>query len=119
MGKGMRAGKKSGGKKKTDMQGQMAQLQAMQRQMEEVQSEIDEKQTEATAGGGAVSVVVNGKHQLVKVTIKPEACDPEDVEMLEDLVLVAANEALRQIDEISQSEMGKVTGGLGLPPGLL
>jgi len=119
MGKGMRAGKKPGGGKSANMQGQMAQLQAMQRQMEAVQAEIEEKQAEATAGGGAVSVVANGKHQLVKVTIRPEACDPEDVEMLEDLVLVAANEALRQIEEISQAEMSKVTGGLGLPPGLL
>ncbi len=114
----MRAGKKPGGGSKNNMQGQMAQIQAMQRQMEAVQAQIDEKEAEATAGGGAVSVTVNGKHQLVKVAIKPEACDPEDVEMLEDLILVAANEALRQIDEISQAEMGKVTGGLGLPPGL-
>ena len=119
MGKGMKAGKKSGGAKNANMQGQMAQLQAMQRQMEVVQAEIDEKQAEATAGGGVVSVVANGKHQLVNVTITPEACDPDDVEMLEDLVLVAANEALRQIDEISQTEMGKVTGGMGLPPGIL
>lgn len=118
MGKGMRAGKKPGGSK-NNMQGQMAQIQAMQRQMEVAQAQIEEKEAEATAGGGAVSVTVNGKHQLVKVTIKPEACDPEDVEMLEDLILVAANEALRQIDEISQTEMSKVTGGMGLPPGLL
>jgi len=119
MGKGMKAGKKPGAGSKDNMQGQMAKIQAMQRQMEVAQAEIDEKEAEATAGGGAVSVTVNGKHQLVKVAIKPEACDPEDVEMLEDLILVAANEALRQIDEISQSEMSKVTGGLGLPPGLL
>ncbi|HPF18855.1 MAG TPA: YbaB/EbfC family nucleoid-associated protein [Anaerovoracaceae bacterium] len=114
----MKAGKRPGGKK-DNMQTQMAQLQAMQQKMEAVQAEIEEKQTEATAGGGAVSVAVNGKHQLVSVTIRPDVCDPEDVEMLQDLVLVAANEALRQIDEISQSEMSKVTGGMGLPPGMM
>jgi len=118
MGKGMKAGKRPGGKK-DNMQAQMAQLQAMQQKMEAVQAEIEEKQTEATAGGGAVSVAVNGKHQLVSVTIRPDVCDPEDVEMLQDLVLVAATEALRQIDEISQSEMSKVTGGMGLPPGMM
>ncbi len=118
MGKGMKAGKKPGAGKKENMQAQMAQIQAMQRQMETVQAGIDEKQVESTAGGGAVSVTVNGKHQLVRVAIRPEACDPEDVEMLQDLILVAANEALRQIDEISQAEMSKVTGGMGLPPGI-
>jgi DNA-binding YbaB/EbfC family protein len=87
--------------------------------MEEVQAQIDEKQAEATAGGGAVSVTVNGKHQLVSVSIRPDVCDPEDVEMLQDMILVATNEALRQIDEISQSEMSKVTGGMGLPPGMM
>jgi DNA-binding YbaB/EbfC family protein len=118
MGKGMKAGKKPGGKK-DNMQAQMAQLQAMQQRMEAVQSEIEEKEAEATAGGGAVSVTVNGRHQLVRVSIRPDVCDPEDVEMLQDLILVAANEALRQIEEISQTEMSKVTGGIGLPPGLM
>ena len=116
MGRGMRAGKKSGGKaKKDNMQAQMAQLQAMQKQMEAAQAEIEEKQAEATAGGGAVSVTVNGKHEIVNISIRPDACDPDDVEMLEDLILVAANEAFRQIEEISQSEMSKVTGGMNIP----
>jgi len=119
MGRGMKAGKKPGTKaKKDDMQAQMAQLQAMQRQMEAVQADIEERQAEATAGGGAVSVTVNGKHEVVRISIRPDVCDPDDVEMLEDLILVATNEAMRQIEEISQSEMNKVTGSMGLPPGM-
>ncbi len=118
MGKGMRAGKKPGGGGQANMQKQMQQMQAMQRQMEEVQAELEKKEIEATAGGGAISVTVNGKKEIVSIKIKPEVVDPDDVEMLEDLVMVAANEALRQIEEISQSEMGKLTGGLSIP-GLL
>lgn len=120
MGKGMRAGKKpsaggAGAGGAGNMQKQIQQMQAMQRKMEEMQAELDTKEVEATAGGGAVTVAVNGKKEIVKVTIKPEVVDPDDVEMLQDLILVAANEALRQMEEISQSEMGKLTGGLSIP----
>ena len=115
MGKGMKAGKKP---KMNAQANQMAQIQAMQSRMMAAQEEIEAKETESSAGGGAVSIKVNGKHEIVAVTIKPELCDPEEVEMLQDLIIAAANEAMRQIDEISQSEMGKVTGGLGLPSGL-
>lgn len=115
MGKGMRAGKKPGGGGQANMQKQMQQVQQMQREMERIQAELEEKEVEATAGGGAISITVNGKKELVKVAIKPEVVDPEDVEMLEDLILAAANEALRQVDEMSQNEMGKLTGGLNLP----
>ena len=120
MGKGMRAGKKPGGSGagaggQGNMQKQLQQMQAMQRKMEEVQDELDQKEVEATAGGGAVSVKVNGKKQVISLKIKPEAMDPEDIEMLEDLIIVATNEALRQMEEISQSEMGKVTGGMSIP----
>ncbi|MDF3001666.1 MAG: YbaB/EbfC family nucleoid-associated protein [Bacillota bacterium] len=118
MGKGMRAGKKpsaGGAGGAGNMQKQIQQMQAMQRKMEEMQAELDTKELEATAGGGAVTVAVNGKKEIVKVTIKPEVVDPDDVEMLQDLIMVAANEALRQMEEISQSEMGKLTGGLSIP----
>ncbi len=116
MGKGMRAGKKpSAGGGAGGMQKQLAQMQAMQRKMEEMQAELETKEVEATAGGGAVSVTVNGKKEIVKVAIKPEVVDPDDVEMLQDLIMVAANEALRQIEEMSQNEMGKLTGGLSIP----
>jgi DNA-binding YbaB/EbfC family protein len=97
------------------MQKQMQQMQMMQRKMEEVQEELETREVEATAGGGAISVKVNGKKEIIAIKIKPEVVDPSDVEMLEDLVMVAANEALRQMEEISQSEMSKVTGGLSIP----
>ena len=118
MGKGMRAGKKpskaqgiGGG----GMQKQLQQMQAMQRQMEALQAEIEEKEVTTTAGGGAVTAVINGKKEVVSLEIKPEVVDPDDVEMLQDLIIVAVNEGLRQIDEISNNEMGKLTGGLGIP----
>ncbi|MBP6492214.1 MAG: YbaB/EbfC family nucleoid-associated protein [Clostridia bacterium] len=118
MGKGMRAGKKpsaGGGGGGANMQKQMQQMQIMQRKMEEMQAELETKEVEATAGGGAVSITVSGKKEIVKVEIKPEVVDPEDVEMLQDLIMVAANEALRQIEEMSSNEMGKLTGGLSIP----
>ena len=116
MGKGMRAGKKpSSGMGGGSMQKQMQQMQAMQRKMEAIQAEIEEKEIETTAGGGAVTVVINGKKEITKLEIKPEVVDPDDVEMLQDLIIVAVNEGIRQIDEISNAEMGKLTGGLGIP----
>ena len=77
----------------------------MQRQMEEAQTELEEKEVEAAAGGGAVKVKVSGKKEIVAVTIDPEVVDPEDVEMLEDLIMAAANEALRKMDEVSQAAL--------------
>ncbi|MBQ9825772.1 MAG: YbaB/EbfC family nucleoid-associated protein [Firmicutes bacterium] len=115
MGKGMKAGKKP---KVNNQQAQMAQFQAMQARFAAAQEEIEKKEAEAGAGGGAVTVRVNGKHELVSVSIKPEVLDPEDVEMLQDMIVAAANEAMRQIDEIAEKEMGAVTGGMGLPGGL-
>lgn len=118
MGKGMKAGKRpggSGGGGPGAMQKQVQQMQAMQRKMDEMQAELDQKEVTATAGGGAISVTANGKRELVKIEIKKEVVDPDDVEMLQDLILVAVNESLRQIEEISSSEMGKLTGGLGIP----
>ena len=114
MGRGMKAGKKSGGGK-AGVQKQMQQMQAMQKQIEEMQAVIDEKEITATAGGGVVSATVNGKRELVSIKIEPEAVDSDDIEMLQDLILVAVNEGMRQIDELSSSEMNKITGGLGIP----
>jgi len=112
----MRAGKKpSMGGGGGSMQKQIQQVQQMQRQMEAIQAELEQKEISATAGGGAVSVTVNGKKELTAVEIKPEVVDPDDVEMLQDLIMAAANEALRQMEELSQSEMSKVTGGLNIP----
>ena len=91
----------------------MKQAQKMQRQMEEASKELEEKEVTAAAGGGAVEVTVSGKKEVTKVKIDPEAVDPDDVEMLEDLIMAATNEALRQIEEFSQASMSKITGGLG------
>lgn len=90
-------------------------MQAMQRKMEVLQAEIEEKEVTTTAGGGAVTVTVSGKKEVTDLVLKPEVVDPEDIEMLQDLIMVAVNEGLRQIEEISNSEMGKLTGGLGIP----
>lgn len=120
MGKGMKAGKrpKQGGGAKSQQQ-QMAQLQAIQREMDRVQAEVEEMETSASSGGGAVNVTVNGKKEVTNITLEPDIVDPDDIEMLQDLVMTAVNEALRQMEEISQNEMNKVTGGLGLPEGML
>jgi len=118
MGKGMKAGKRPNPNKGMgggSMQKQLAQVQAMQRKMEEVQAQVEEMTASATSGGGAVNVTVNGAHQMVGIELKPEIVDPDDIEMLQDLILTATNEALRQMDEIANNEMGKVTGGMNLP----
>ena len=110
MGKGMKAGKKPHAPKQ-DMQAKMAQVQALQAKMGAVQDQIDATETEASAGGGAVSVKVNGKHEVVAVSIDKEVLD--DVEMLQDLIMAATNEALKQVDEANSAVMSKMTGGLG------
>lgn len=121
MGKGMRAGKKSGGGSKSGalggggMQKQLQQMQAMQRRMEAMQAELEEKEISTTSGGGAVSVTVNGKKEIVDLKIDRDVVDPDDVEMLQDLVVAAVNEAIRQVEEMSDNEMSKLTGGLNIP----
>ena len=87
----------------------------MQKKMEAMQKEIEESEFEASVGGGAVSVRVSGKKDILGISIKPEVVDPDDVEMLEDLVLTAVNEALRKADEETANKMGKVTGGMNIP----
>ena len=91
----------------------MKQAQKMQKQMEETTKALEESTYEATAGGGVVKVVVSGKKEVVSVHLEEEVVDPDDVEMLEDLIVAATNEALRKMEEDSQEKMGKVTGGLG------
>ena len=98
-----------------NMQQLARQAQKLQQQMAEMQAALDAREFEASAGGGMVSVKVNGKKELLALSIKPEAVDPEDVEMLQDLVMAAVNEALRQADETIEREMGKMTGGLNMP----
>ena len=96
-----------------NMNNLMKQAQRMQRQMEEAQKAMEEMEATATAGGGAVEVTVSGKKEVLKVKLAEEVVDPDDIEMLEDLILAATNEALRKIDEASQQSMSKITGGLG------
>jgi len=91
----------------------MKQAQRMQRQMEEGQKELETKEFTAAAGGGAVEATVSGKKELLKVTLSREVVDPEDVEMLQDLIVAAVNEALRGAEEAGSELMGKMTGGLG------
>ena len=100
------------------MQKQLQQMQQMQRKMEMLQAEIEQKELTTTAGGGAVTVTVNGKKEVTKLELKPEIVDPDDIEMLQDLIMVAVNEGIRQIEELANNEMGKLTGGLNIP-GLL
>ena len=96
-----------------NMNNLMKQAQRMQRQMEEKQKEMEEKDWEATAGGGAVTVKVSGKREVVAVKLSPEVVDPDDIEMLEDLIVAATNEALRKLEEDSSAMMESLTGGLG------
>lgn len=91
----------------------MKQAQRMQRQMEENQKEIETKEFSAAAGGGAVEVVVSGKKEVLKVTLSEEVVDPDDIEMLQDLIVAATNEAMRKADEANAELMNKMTGGLG------
>ncbi len=98
-----------------NMNNMMKQVQKMQQQMEAAQKEIEDKEIETTSGGGAVNVVVTGKKVLKTLKIDPEVVDSDDVEMLEDLIVAAINEAFRKADEVSEQEMKKVTGGLNIP----
>lgn len=104
-----------------NMQKMMRQMQKMQTDLARVQEELEEMTVEGTAGGGVVTVVVNGHQDVQKITIEPDAVEPDDVEMLEDLILAAVNDGIRKSRELSASEIEKVTGKVnlqGLPPGL-
>ena len=98
-----------------NMQQMLKQAQKMQEKLAKVQEELEAREYEASAGSGMVTVKANGKKEILALTIQPEAVDPEDVEMLQDMVMAAVNEVLRQVEETSSQEMGKLTGGLNLP----
>ncbi len=93
----------------------MRQVQKMQEALKAKTEELEGREFTGTASGEMVSVTMTGKHQVTAVKIKPEAVDPDDIEMLEDLVAAAVNDAIRQVDETTESEMGKITGGLNIP----
>lgn len=98
-----------------NMNNMMKQVQKMQKKMTETQKELEEKEVEASAGGGAVNVRVNGKKEVLEITIDKDVVDPDDVEMLQDLILAAINEALRSAGKMVEDEMQKVTGGINIP----
>lgn len=98
-----------------NMQKMMKQMQKMQKDMQKAQEELAEKTVEGTAGGGMVTVVVNGQKQVIDVNIKEDVVDAEDIEMLQDLVLAATNDALKQMDDLTNNTMGQFTKGLNIP----
>ena len=98
-----------------NMGNMMKQVQQMQKKMVEMQDELEQREVEATTGGGAIKVVATGKKEIISIDIKAEVVDPEDVEMLQDLILTCVNEALRKADEMVTSEMSKLTGGMNIP----
>lgn len=98
-----------------NMQGMIRQAQKMQELMQQKQAELAERVFRATAGGGAVEVVITGKKELTEIKISPDVVDPDDIEMLQDLVIAAVNEAIRTVEETSETELSKITGGLSMP----
>ena len=91
------------------------QAQIMQERMEAVQAEVEKKTVEATAGGGVITVIANGKKEIESIKIKPEAVDPDDVETLEDLIMVAVNDAIKKADDMMAEGMSEITGGISIP----
>lgn len=96
----------------------MSQMQKLQDEMEKTQEALADEEVTATAGGGMVTVVATGAQEIRAITIKPEAVDPDDAELLQDMVLAAVNEAIQKSKALAEERMGSLTGGLGLPPGL-
>lgn len=101
-----------------NMSGMMKKMQKLQADMAKMQEEVKKKTVDVSAGGGAVKLVINGEKQIQSLKIDPAAVDPSDIEMLEDLISAAVNEAIKKVDDMMTQEMGKLTGGLGLPPGM-
>ncbi len=99
----------------SNMQGMLRQAQKMQEQMTALQEELDAKEYEIKAGGGAVTVKINGKKEILSLDLKPEIVDPDDIEMLSDVIVAAVNEAIRTVEDTNAAEMSKVTGGMNIP----
>ena len=98
-----------------NMQSMIRQAQKMQEDMEALQAELDQKEYEVKAGGGVVTVKINGKLEVLSISMEPEVVDPEDIETLSDLLVAGVNEAIKKVTSINNEEMGKVTGGLNVP----
>ncbi len=98
-----------------NMNNMIKQAQKMQQEMLKMQNEIEATEFESTAGGGVISVKMSGSKQLLEVTIKPEAVDPDDVEMLQDLIITAVNDAIKKVDDANNNKMSRLTGGMNIP----
>ena len=98
-----------------NMNAMIKQAQKMQEDMEALQAELDEREYDISAGGGVVSLKINGKREILSIDIKPEIVDPDDIETLSDILVAAVNEAIKRVDDTNSSEMAKVTGGIGMP----
>ena len=98
-----------------NMNSMIRQAQKMQEDMQNLQAELDEREYEVSAGGGAVTVKINGKREILDMTISEEIVDPDDIETLADILVAAVNEAIKKVDSVNAEEMGKITGGLGIP----
>ena len=98
-----------------DMNALIKQAQKMQDDMAELQEELDEREYEVSAGGGVVTIKINGRKEVQSIDIKPEIVDPDDIEMLTDVLVAGINEAIRKVEDTNNEEMGKITGGLGMP----
>ena len=101
-----------------NMAGMMKKVQKLQQDMAKMQDDLKKQTVDVSSGGGVVKIVMNGEKQVVSLKIDPAAIDPEDVDMLEDLISAAINEAVKKVDDMMASKMGKLTGGLNLPPGM-
>lgn len=93
----------------------LRQAQKMQADMQEKQAELDERQYDISAGGGVVKVKITGKKEILNIDIAPEIVDPDDIETLQDIIVAAVNEAIKKVDSTNEAEMGKITGGMGMP----
>ncbi len=111
MGKGKFGGFPGG----ANMNNMIKQAQKMQADMVKAQADIEEKVIETSSGGGMVNVKINGKKEILEINIKPEVVDPDDIEMLQDLIVAAVNDAIKQVESVAQSELGKITGGFNIP----
>ena len=98
-----------------NMNAMIRQAQKMQEDMEALQADLDEREYDVSAGGGAVGVKINGKREILSIDIKPEIVDPDDIEMLSDILVAAVNEAIKRVDETNSAEMSKLTGNVGIP----
>ena len=109
----MRANYPKGGPQ--NMNNMMKQVQKMQEDMVTLQEDLDAREYKTSAGGGMVTVKINGKHEVLAIDIKPEIVDPDDIETLSDVIIAAVNEAIKKADAVRESEMSKITGGINMP----